>query len=647
MSKQIIEVYDIEVLSNCFTYTGLDIYTKTWYQFVIHYSRNDVKELIDHLTRKELILVGFNNEKYDYPILHHLLNHKEDYISLNPITLTQLLYDKSQEIISMEFSAIADKNKFIPQIDLFLIWHYNNKARHCSLKQLEVAMRLPNVEDMPIHHTKYCTEEDIPIILSYNKNDVYATSKFFLVTLGKTNYSLYNGKNKLDLRFKLQKKFSLPCINYPDVKIGEQLILKLYLQKTGLNYWDVKNSKTFRNHIELKDCIPSWANFKSKEFNELKNIFKNTVIFNIKGEFSYDIIFHGIKINYGTGGCHSSIKSGIYESNNEWIIVDEDVGSLYPSLALSLGIYPEHLGKDFLDIYSWIVNTRLSEKKKPKKERDMVIMEGFKLSANGIYGKSGEETSFLYDPLYTMKTTIGGQMFLSLWTEKLVEAIPEIKFIQHNTDGITYLCPRSKLFLTKQISEEMTALTGLYIEDNYYKKIVIRDVNNYAAQYESGDIKYKGCFEIDKEFHKDPSMRIVPIALSKYFFNEIPVEETIKSHKDIYDFCMLLKLNSKFKGEARRYDEKIELSKTTRYYISNKGYNLVKIDPSVKCKTSSFKTLTDSGFKETGINVGFVGTLFNTYVDKDIKDYDINYKFYILECKKIINSIEDKQLSLF
>ena len=63
----------------------------------------------------------------------------------------------------------------------------------------------------------------------------------------------------------------------------------------------------------------------------------------------------------------------------------------------------------------------------------MVIMEGFKLAANGIYGKSGEESSILYDPFYTMRTTIGGQMFLSLWTEKLVKAIPEIKFIQHNT----------------------------------------------------------------------------------------------------------------------------------------------------------------------------------------------------------------------
>jgi hypothetical protein len=100
------------------------------------------------------------------------------------------------------------------------------------------------------------------------------------------------------------------------------------------------------------------------------------------------------------------------------------------------------------------------------------------LSANGIYGKSGEESSALYDPLYTMQTTIGGQMFISLWTEKLVKAIPEIKFLQHNTDGITYLLPRKDLDKAKAVSREMTELTGLYIEDNVYSKMVIRDVNN-------------------------------------------------------------------------------------------------------------------------------------------------------------------------
>ena len=40
-------------------------------------------------------------------------------------------------------------------------------------------------------------------------------------------------------------------------------------------------------------------------------------------------------------------------------------------------------------------------------------------------------------------------------------------------------------------------------------------------------------------------MRIVPISLKNYFIYNIPIEETIKNHKDIYDFCLRLKTNSK------------------------------------------------------------------------------------------------------
>ena len=294
---------------------------------------------------------------------------------------------------------------------------------------------MKNVEEMPIHHTHWCKEGDEIQVLSYNKNDVEATYNFLLTTLGKTEYSLYKGKNKIELRQKIKAKFGIPCLNYPDVKIGEQLILNLYCNKTGNNLYDItKRGGTNRSKIALKDCIPKWANFETKEFNSIKKEFQNTVISNIKGEFSKSLIFHGTKLDYGTGGLHSCIKSGIYNADDYWTIIDEDIGSLYPSIAIQLGIYPEHLGNQFLDIYDTdIVSVRLSEKRKPKKERDMVIMEGYKLAANGIYGKSGEETSPLYDPLYTMKTTVGGQMFLSLWTEKLVKAIPEIKFIQHNT----------------------------------------------------------------------------------------------------------------------------------------------------------------------------------------------------------------------
>lgn len=502
-------------------------------------------------------------------------------------------------------------------------------------------MRLSNVEEMPIHHTTWCKKGDEKQVLSYNKWDVFSTYKFLLVTLGKTDYPIYKGKNKIELRQKLQKKFNIPCLNWPDVKIGEQLILKLYSEKTGINSYELKKiGGTKRDKIALKECIPHWANFETPEFNSIKKKFQDTVISNIKGSFEASLFYHGIKMDYGTGGLHSSAEPGIYEANDEWMILDQDIGSLYPSLAIKLGIYPQHLGPVYLDVYDGdIVSVRLTEKAKPKKERDMVIMEGFKLSANGVYGKSGEESSFLYDPLYTMKTTIGGQMFLSLWTEKLVKAIPRIKFIQHNTDGITYLLPRCDYDKAKVVEHEMSELTGLFIEDNIYTKFILRDVNNYLSVYEDGSYKAKGCFEIDKEYHKDPSMRIVPIALKEYFVNGVPIKETIMNHKDIYDFCLRLKTNSKstpvFKYiEDGEIKEKV-LNRTTRYYISNYGKNSGNL----------FKDFGDG--RVSGVNVGYTATLFNKYEEKPFPEYNINYNFYIAEAMKIVYAVDNGQLSLF
>ena len=216
----IYEVYDIETLSNLFTYTGFDAKTKTWYQFVISKWRNDSELLYQHLFRDKICQIGFNNDNFDYPVIHNFINNYTDYKNLDGQEIAQRLYKKAQEIIEQEFSTIADKNKFILQIDLFKIWHYNNKARLTSLKDLEIAMNMENIEEMPIHHTQWCNESDIDMILSYNKNDVDATYRFFLTTLGKTEYSLYKGKDKMKLRLDLKKKFNVNVLNMPDVYVA-------------------------------------------------------------------------------------------------------------------------------------------------------------------------------------------------------------------------------------------------------------------------------------------------------------------------------------------------------------------------------------------------------------------------------------------
>jgi hypothetical protein len=639
--KRFIEVYDLECLINLFTYTGYDVTNKQWYQFVICPWRNDTDELIKHLEKEGMIQVGYNNEDYDYPLIHHIINHKNEYTRLSGYEVSQRLYAKSQTIIEQEFSAIADRNKFIAQIDLFKIWHYNNAARKTSLKDLEIAMRMENIEEMPIHHSQWCKEGDEVLILEYNKNDVEATYRFLLTTLGKTDYSLYKGKNKIELRQNLSKKFGVNCLNLPDVRIGESLMLNLYSRAIGANSWEIRKLGTKRPFINLGDCIPKWCNIKSKEFNKFLDIVKNTTVRGEKKEFSASILFHGIFFDFGTGGAHGCIKPGIYKSDEDTMILDLDVSSLYPSVARSLNLYPEHLGPEFMRLYEQFIDARIAEKHKPKEERDNVLIEGYKLLLNGTYGKSGEETSFMFDRMYTYKTTIGGQCFICMWAERMVEACPELKFLQINTDGITIMIPRNKLEDIRRVNEQLTKETTLVIEEAFYKQMIIRDVNNYISEYddstpENEHLKLKGCFEIDKEYHKDPSMRVVPIALKQYYIYNIPIEETVRNHKDIFDFCLRLKTNIKSAPFYTYLDgNKIvnkRLDRTTRYYVSNTGGMLTK----------EFDEKRSSG-----VNVGYVVTLFNNFINKPMNEYNINYNFYIAETYKIKNAVDDGQLSLF
>ena len=59
------------------------------------------------------------------------------------------------------------------------------------------------------------------------------------------------------------------------------------------------------------------------------------------------------------------------------------------------------------------------------------------------YGKTNEEKSWLYDPLYTLKTTISGQIFISMWAEFICENISNTTILQINTNysvGVVKLC---------------------------------------------------------------------------------------------------------------------------------------------------------------------------------------------------------------
>ena len=620
-------VYDIETLASFFSFYGINIDTQEEVYFIIHKSKNDYVKLIEFLVNCQGG-IGFNNINFDYPILHYMMVQYDNFSDLDALTLIDLIYHKAQMIIEEQnkisfntIVAIPLKDVKIKQLDLYKLWHYDNKARRTSLKSLQIAMNFPNVMEMPIDHKRTDIQEsEIDGIIEYNRNDVLSTYEFYKRSLDKVN-----------LRNSLKSIYNLPMANWNDVKIGENIFLKLLSEDMGIPMWDLRKMRTYRSEIRFKDIILDYIDFENDKLKMLLNQFKQTVITQTKNGFKNRLILQDQIFEYGQGGIHQCAKSGIYESDDEYMILDIDVSSFYPNIAVNNNFRPEHLGDSFNKIYNGIYIERSNIPKTDPRNG------AFKLMLNGCFGKAGDENSFLFDNKFLLSITVNGQLLISLLIDKLLK-IPNVFFVQSNTDGITIKFNKHYYEEVLNICKKWEDITKLKLEYAEYSKMIIRDVNSYTAITTTGKVKYKGVFEIDKEYHKDNSFKIIPYALSEYYVKGIPVEDTIKNHTNIYDFCGRQKFGRDSYGSIHYIDmvndnpiEKcVHQQKNVRYYISNKGCTFIK----------NYK----KGTNEV-INKGYQVTIFNKYVNKD--DYNINYNFYIKECNKILEVIENKQLKLF
>ena len=614
-----IVTYDIEVFPNFFSYAAIDINTKKKFFYYLHENTNQIKELLIHLNEVKG-MIGFNNLNYDSKIL----------FSINKNSINEQIYNLSKSIINNEkIKYIKTK---IPQLDLFKIWHFDNKARRTSLKDVEMALNWWNLQSLPLPPDYIVQEIDIPKIKDYNFNDVESTLEFYLITKGITENPLYKGIDKIDLRNNIEKEFNIKCLNTNDVSIGGKITEKYYSNISKKQYSEFKNLKTYRTIINLSECIPNYISFKTKTLINLLNEIKNKTI-KSNESFKKKLKIGNTKYLLAKGGLHSDDKARLLD-NSKCVLKDADVASLYPSLILNLKIYPQHLGIEWLEGYKEIYKQRLHAKKLKKDPKYKNIDQTLKLSLNGSYGKFNEEYSWMYDPLCTFKTTIAGQLSLLMLIEML--ELENIQVISANTDGV--VCLINDIDKYNNICKSWESITNLELEFTDYYKLIQTSVNDYIAIKTNNDIKFKGVFEINKEIHKNHSQRIVPIALANYFINNIPVQETIQNHLNIaeytfgktvikshgiFDYCLYVKAQSNQYYTLQTLKNMLfkteRLLKNNRYIITKDGGELIK-------------NYTDN--REERCNVGYLCTLANI-ITKDSK-FDINYNYYINECNKII-----------
>lgn len=648
-----IEIYDIETLINCFTYTGMNRNTKEVKQFVIHKDRNELQLFISHLKGLQK-QIGFNNLNFDSQVIQYILNNNINWNNLNGEEVSKLIYDYSQITINkMNNGGFADYPEWkltISQMDLFKIWHFDNKAKMTSLKWIEYMIDMENIEEMPIKHYEYIKLEQIQSILDYNLNDVIATHKLYEITKGNTDISLYKGVDKIQLRVDIGNQFGLKCINFNDVKIGDQINKSSYCTLSGKDKKSLpvpnKNIKLFK----FKDCFPSYMKFQTLEFNNFINALSNVEVdLNKKQEFQFT--YNGTTYLIAKGGLHSKDKPRLVKPLENEILRDADVGSMYPNAIRKRKLYPNHLGNEWLIGYTDIIQKRLDSKslyKKTKETKYQAIQEAYKLALNGGgFGKTNEESSWQYDPFVTMCTTIGSQIDLLMLIESL--EINGIHIISANTDGIVCLFDKSLDSIYYQVCKNWEKLVDNadlgQLEYIDYKLLAQTSVNDYIAIKLNGESKTKGDFVSEFELHKNKSARIIPLALQEYFINSVPIEQTIKNHQNIFDFCLGVKSigNNKLISLDVKSQIEIPLQKINRYYISNNGINLIKRLPKLENKIANMQLdifgNIDDGTREAEVEAGWLSTIYNKHIIKDINDYDINYNYYVDKCNKILKNI--------
>ena len=252
---------------------------------------------------------------------------------------------------------------------------------------------------------------------------------------------------------------------------------------------------------------------------------------------------------------------------------------------------------------------------------------------------------------------------LTMMADMLESGLSHFYPLQFNTDGLTFIIKRSEIDLVVSLFDKLTKIDDIPYEYVEYKKMVIRDVNSYIAIDINDNVKSIGAFQdyndiIKKgDYHKDLSAMIIPKALKAYFVNNIPIEETINKENNIYEFCYGNKGSNSYKWMLTKYNPENGISKSelfdsrfVRYFAGG---------------TDTLSQFWIKGAKEGTIQAVQAQTpitLLMNVPKTEILDLDkhgnhkprlnsageiiyryptLNKHWYITECYKIINQIEN------
>lgn len=544
------ELYDVETFPNLFTATFKKVGKGGFTAFEISERRDTRLQMIDHIFMCDL-MIGFNNLGFDWIVINYIMD--------NPNCTTEDIYTLAQEIINSQKHGGPNRyiiwNPLVPQLDLMRVHHFDNKAKLTGLKTLEFNMRMRSIRDMPFPHGSIVPRDGIDTVLTYNAHDVNATELF-----------LEKSADKIAFRRSLNPEW----LNYNDGKIGKQFFID-GLTEAGVECFEwVERQHPFEGRrrvprhtprpdgVWLSDVILPWISFKTPMLRDFLEEIKGELITDTNGSFARVFELGGIKITFGLGGIHGSVKRRKFIDG---VIFDFDVRSYYPNIGIRHRQFPEHLGEAFCDIYEKLYDRRMAEKNGTSN------YAALKLALNVPFGDSNNAYGPFFDPAYMLKITINGQLMLLMQAEDLL-TVPGLELIQINTDGLTVRLPAENLAYARAIVSAWSVKTKMPVEEKQYRRMFVRDVNNYVGEFMDGSRKAKGAYLVERDWHQNHSQLVVPKGAQAVLLEDADADTFVRLHPDNWDFMLRVKTNV---DSAIRFDSGREMKGTIRYYLSKRG----------------------------------------------------------------------------
>ena len=535
---------------------------------VIH---NDNHHLRSFLSQPDIILGGFNNKHYD-----------------NWILLTMYLGGSNIEVKrhndyiingnnAWEFPFVSYKKLPVPTFDL----RDDITDKGISLKSIEGNLGLPIIESsVSFDIDRKLAPGELEEVIKYCKYDVDSTIRLYHERLDE----YINAKILVGEMHGLSPQKAVGLTN---AKLSAKVLGAKLVKRTDEREYIIPDN------IDLNDIPQEVLNF----FNLIhdKSI-PDAKLFGSRGskgmtlDVKFTTSYGTCPVTYAWGGVHGAKPCVIVEEDEERVIINQDVASLYPSSMINFGYCSRSMAD--AKAYESLVKRRLEYKRQGNKKQANAL----KLVVNTVYGAMLNMYNDLADRWAGRSVCISNQLAMTMLIVRLARVCETIDFININTDGIMFSINRKEVELSEQIVNEWCRVTKFEMERDDFTKVIQKDVNNYIGIKADGSIKTKGGFvSLYKGGNfKTNSLSIVHKAIVDYLVNGIPPRDTISSCKDILKFQQIVKTGGTFDGTYHYINgEKYEVQKVNRVYaVKDPTYGQI-----VKGKLVKFKRKKN---KETG-----------------------------------------------